>query len=350
MNIFDKTKEEYDISEIKNMEKYNIDPEDNVPMEIYGIPKPIQKKVCEQNWNEKDEIIQINLADSISKFLILMQKKLNDCSFIFIQSTLEDGNGLFLENTLKMPKVEFDYYLKRLLDLSKEWSLVWDKNTGRKKVNDDLEWTLDIGVKSDKVNFSGKGEIPINGWNNFIDLVSELEIIFKTMKEKEKNRLKFENQNKDIVDFALSNSVLPNEIKKVIKKEDWKTCDMPKQHDTFILDKVLTDEDINNLKNGHEPECMEDKWFWYVELNRLYIHRSWTGFCIYIVDLNTNGHLNVIVNRNVEQYKNTDIEEDKKTLSHLLDYWKSDKYNYYDLFIDEIDNALLSQKAMNDKI
>ena len=60
MNIFDKTKEEYDISEIKNMEKYNIDPEDNVPMEIYGIPKPIQKKVCEQNWNEKDEIIHHN--------------------------------------------------------------------------------------------------------------------------------------------------------------------------------------------------------------------------------------------------------------------------------------------------
>ena len=68
---------------------------------------------------------------------------------------------------------------------------------------------------------------------------------------------------------------------------------------------------------------MEDKWFWYVESNKLYIHRSWTGFCIYIVELDTNGHLEVVVNRNMEQYKNTDVDEDKNTLSHLLDYWKT---------------------------
>lgn len=31
---------------------------------------------------------------------------------------------------------------------------------------------------------------------------------------------------------------------------------------------------------------MEDKWFSYMDENTLYAHRSWTGYCIYIIEIN----------------------------------------------------------------
>lgn len=469
------------------MNKYNVDPEDNVPREVYGIPSPMREKLREQNWNGRDEVIKIKITDNVSNFVILLTNRIKECSFIFVEGALE--NNFIGDVSLKMPKVEFDDYSRRLLDLTKEWLPAWNESSNRKKVNDDLEWLVDIDTKIDGVNFSGKGEVP-NNWNKFIDLVAELEIIFKTMKKQEENRLKVENQetledmisrkindpffrdlvkehfknnfesevvakkcfedvakyddilneftlylvhknydypsklniegytpkkiydlnpafkptgvfsfmtslrdepewakdiinkgfpNKDAIppvsqkssvtineyyidenghevdrqktiDINIPDLILPNEIQKIVKKDDWKTCEMPEQYEMFILDKVLTEKDIKILKNGHKPEAMEDKWFWYVENNKLYVHRSWTGFCIYIVELDTNGHLKVIVNRNMEQYKNTDVEEDKNTLSHLLDHWKSDNFNHYDLFVEETYKIILKQEEIVEKI
>lgn len=31
---------------------------------------------------------------------------------------------------------------------------------------------------------------------------------------------------------------------------------------------------------------MEDKWFSYMDENTLYAHCSWTGYCIYIIEIN----------------------------------------------------------------
>ena len=57
---------------------------------------------------------------------------------------------------------------------------------------------------------------------------------------------------------------------------------------------------------------MEDKWFEYFENNILYIHRSWTGICIYKVRFSTDRRIEeVVVNRDSEQYRETNIERDK---------------------------------------
>ena len=37
------------------------------------------------------------------------------------------------------------------------------------------------------------------------------------------------------------------------------------------------------IKKGRVPREMEDKWFMYYSNSRLHIHRSWTGYAIYIV-------------------------------------------------------------------
>lgn len=101
------------------------------------------------------------------------------------------------------------------------------------------------------------------------------------------------------------------------KKEDWKTLDMPEEQEVFQLDRVFTEEDRQYLKEGHKPYAMEDKWFAYFDSNKVYMHRSWTGYCIFILNLTNN---TVIVNRNNNQYGSTNIEEDKKVLNKLLDF------------------------------
>lgn len=104
----------------------------------------------------------------------------------------------------------------------------------------------------------------------------------------------------------------------MVNKEDWKTLEIPTQIETFFLERTLTKEDIAYIKEGHRPEEMEDKWFMYWESGKLFIHRSWTGYCIYIVELSENGKLKTIVNRDPQQYKETDIELDKLQLNILI--------------------------------
>ena len=46
---------------------------------------------------------------------------------------------------------------------------------------------------------------------------------------------------------------------------------------------------------------MEDKWFSYMDGNTLYAHRSWTGYCIYIIEINVEtGVHDVTVNRDTK--------------------------------------------------
>ena len=73
------------------------------------------------------------------------------------------------------------------------------------------------------------------------------------------------------------------------------------------------------LRRGNIPQAMEDKWFWYMEGSTLWAHRSWTGYCIYRIDMKEDGRHAVTVNRDPEQYGCTSIEEDAATLNKLLD-------------------------------
>lgn len=104
----------------------------------------------------------------------------------------------------------------------------------------------------------------------------------------------------------------------MIKKSDWQNIDMPELNKNFILKRKLTSKEIELIKIGHLPKQMEDKWFMFFENEKLFIHRSWTGFCIYIVDINDSGKLKVVVNRDQNQYKETNIKKDKIQLDNLL--------------------------------
>lgn len=104
----------------------------------------------------------------------------------------------------------------------------------------------------------------------------------------------------------------------MVQKTDWKTIEMPAQTEQFVIEKTFTDTEIDYLKEGHRPQEMEDKWFMYYEDHKLFIHRSWTGYCIYIIDLSESGRLNITVNRNPGQYKEGSIESDRILVNILI--------------------------------
>jgi len=154
--------------------------------------------------------------------------------------------------------------------------------------------------------------------------------------------------NDDIL--KLGNKILTQTMPgmKVAEKSDWKTSDMPANHDTFFLKRDFTAAQMAALRHGNIPEAMEDKWFWYMEDNTLFAHRSWTGFCIYIIEFSTTGKHRVLVNRDPEQYKCTSLEHDAEQLNELLNWWTQSSYDYYHQWLSETVTALAAQGLAKD--
>lgn len=118
-------------------------------------------------------------------------------------------------------------------------------------------------------------------------------------------------------------------------RSDWKVNAMPEARDSFVLERSFTAEQMHALRRGNIPKAMEDKWFWYMEGDTLYAYRSWTGNCIFRIRFSEDGHHQVTVNRDPEQYRVTDIERDRESLNELLNWWSAPKYNSYDQWLAE---------------
>ena len=132
-----------------------------------------------------------------------------------------------------------------------------------------------------------------------------------------------------------------NELaKKTAVRADWKTFDMPEKNEMFILRRHFREGEIDVLRKGNIPKEMEDKWFWYMEGDTLYAHRSWTGYCIYIVRFTDGDEHQVTVNRDPDQYGCTSAEEDTVTLNKLLDWWCQPQYDYYHEWLSETEDIL----------
>ena len=104
---------------------------------------------------------------------------------------------------------------------------------------------------------------------------------------------------------------------------DWNICPLPDRRVTVALDRLFTHEQVGRLRLGLIPEEMSDKWFVYWQDDTLHFHRSWTGHCIYIVRLapESGGHrmTSADVNRDPEQYSETDDALDARLVSWLID-------------------------------
>jgi len=109
-------------------------------------------------------------------------------------------------------------------------------------------------------------------------------------------------------------------MEKIADRTSWKSLPLPTQRAKLNVERAFTEQDYNRLAQGLIPKVMEDKWFIFMENDILFFHRSWTGICIYEAHFDNRHAINKVwVNRDSEQYKETDIEYDRKLLTFLID-------------------------------
>ena len=97
---------------------------------------------------------------------------------------------------------------------------------------------------------------------------------------------------------------------------------MPAQTATFRLDVTFPPFESWLISRGFRPTEMEQKWFIHHEGDRLRFRRSWTGNLIYEAETRWDGdrlHLGEVrVNRDPQQYTETDDAQDRRILMFLI--------------------------------
>ena len=106
-------------------------------------------------------------------------------------------------------------------------------------------------------------------------------------------------------------------------KDSWKSLPFPEKREPMNFVGFYTDARGKDMLMGHKPEDMDDKWFIYSNDGWIYFLRSWTGACIYALKLDGSPAgvrvLDSWVSREPSQYALTDLEQDKRILSQLID-------------------------------
>lgn len=106
-------------------------------------------------------------------------------------------------------------------------------------------------------------------------------------------------------------------------RASWQTKPMPEARARVPYVRTFGPAEYVRLRRGLVPKQMEDKWFIFQESAWLYLHRSWTGTCVYMVKLREEGGGAVVdeawVNRAPDEYRETDTEHDAKMLAFLVD-------------------------------
>jgi hypothetical protein len=108
-------------------------------------------------------------------------------------------------------------------------------------------------------------------------------------------------------------------------RQSWPNIEpLPAQRAQLSIQRAFTEQEYERVLLGFVPEHMEDKWFMFVEEGTLYVHRSWTGHCIYQAKLSKQGSGYVVTeafaNRDESQYSGSNDSYDEKMLVFLIDH------------------------------
>jgi hypothetical protein len=113
----------------------------------------------------------------------------------------------------------------------------------------------------------------------------------------------------------------------VAKRDDWKNLSKSNSKIKIPLQLVYTNQEFELIRQGFIPEVMENKWFVVVEDGHILFFRSWTGIMIYDCVFEEKGNevwvSSIDVNRNLDEYLNTDNLHDVCQIKHLLDWVRS---------------------------
>jgi len=98
--------------------------------------------------------------------------------------------------------------------------------------------------------------------------------------------------------------------------------EMPEENESIDYLREFSTLEFEKLKLGLSANSMDEKWNAHYSNNYFYIHRSWTGACIYQFQLREESGKYLVedarVNRNQEQYNATDNDYDVLLLDFLV--------------------------------
>lgn len=108
----------------------------------------------------------------------------------------------------------------------------------------------------------------------------------------------------------------------VATRDRWKTEPLPEKRVPITIDRTFSHEAYLRISQGVVPTEMEEKWFIFLEDDWLYLHRSWTGICIFKLKLQPSGPAwrvaEAWANADPEQYTETDPEQMVKTALNVI--------------------------------
>lgn len=187
----------------ENKEKYVIEPEDNVPQKVYGVP----------NYDfSQDKLKKESINVVVENYCLSLTKMNNKCVLLYLDNSKTSYiNDLNVSISLS----KFDEFCNRLKTIIADWNT---KYSGDKSI----AWKLKINIDGLNKQINGNGAEPEN-WNDFIDLLSEYEILFKKVSNYE-NKIKMELPLEKIIENKVNDSffskLLINYFKNEIGKRD----------------------------------------------------------------------------------------------------------------------------------
>ena len=109
---------------------------------------------------------------------------------------------------------------------------------------------------------------------------------------------------------------------RVAQRSDWKNEPIKLPQDIPPPARIWTEEELERIRRGYIPQIMDEKWFIFVEDDRLYAHRSWTGFGIYEAAFAPveGGYVieSAIINGDESIYKRSSDQDESQILEMLI--------------------------------
>lgn len=126
---------------------------------------------------------------------------------------------------------------------------------------------------------------------------------------------------------------------------DWQNQELPDEHATLSLDLAYSADEMQRIRLGFIPSAMEEKWFIYFDRDILYLHRSWTGICVFRVHFAPEGDgwraTHAEANRDARQYGGTNDTEDRGLIEDIIrGYLLTSDYHHGDTFVVALQNAM----------
>ena len=121
--------------------------------------------------------------------------------------------------------------------------------------------------------------------------------------------------------------------KVIATKYSWITSKMPQNKIKLSINKKYSKEEYNKIKKGFIPQQMDDRWFIYFENQKLYFHRSWSGYCIYEIKFSKENEYYIItegyLNKEIVDEKNLVLKDEAKRILLLINRLLLDENNCY---------------------